>query len=320
MNLNDRLKGCLWGSFVGDALGAPYEFKKRGTFRTSDKYISGGKFNLKPGEWTDDTSMSLCAMASIIDHKGQLNYHDMMIKWLKWYKTGYMSSKNMCFDIGQTTCRSLMLYESTKTLFGGPSHERFSGNGGIMRYAPIAIYCRHFSLLNAIKCGKEYSNLTHPSNKCQQCAGLLMYFLYQCFNVPNITKEELVKPILFADSNTKIYQYSPDQIFSEQTKKIVHNAIHKKYDDIKSSGYVVYSMEVALFAFFHSTNFIDGLLMVINMGGDTDTIGAIYGQIAGAYYGYSSINRYYIEHLHNQQMLSSLIENFLKVTDCSLEN
>ena len=138
--LQNKFKGCLYGSIIGDALGAPYEFKERGSYKAGIRYGTGGNFGLRKGEWTDDTSMSLCTINSIME-KGTVDYDDLMNKWYKWYKDGYMSSRDVCYDIGMTTSRSLMLYNQTKEMFSGLSHSKFSGNGGIMRFAPIAVYC-----------------------------------------------------------------------------------------------------------------------------------------------------------------------------------
>jgi ADP-ribosyl-[dinitrogen reductase] hydrolase len=157
-NINDKLNGCLWGAIVGDALGAPYEFKERGSYNPTKKYNQGGNFNLAPGEWTDDTSMSLCAMASLTQNK-KFDEHDLMTKWHDWYSKGYMSSRDICFDIGSTTAKSLSLYQRTQSLEYGFSHERFSGNGGIMRFAPIAVFISHDQESDSKKIKKTLENI-----------------------------------------------------------------------------------------------------------------------------------------------------------------
>lgn len=296
-SLKDKFNGCLYGSIIGDALGAPYEFKEKGTYKATYQYATGGTFKLREGEWTDDTSMSLCAMASIIENKG-VNYEDLMNKWYDWYKNGYMSSRDVCFDIGQTTSRSLMLYQQTKELFSGPSNDRFSGNGGIMRFGPIAIYCFNKDIEEQNKLGEDYSSLTHPSNTCKYSARLLMKILQAIFNNINKTKTQIIK-IVYNDNLTT------------EMKEIIVGALSKKETDISTSGFVVDSLEAAIFAFLNTSSFIDGLYMIINMGQDTDTVGAIYGQIAGAYYGYKSIDEYYIKNLHDYDNISNLINKFV---------
>lgn len=295
--LQNKFKGCLYGSIVGDALGAPYEFKNRGSYQASIKYGTGGSFNLRKGEWTDDTSMSLCTIASITE-KGKVDYEDLMEKWYKWYKDGYMSSRDVCYDIGMTTSRSLMLYKHTKELFSGPSHSRFSGNGGIMRFGPVAVYCYNKSKTQQLKLGEDYSSLTHPSRICKYSARLLMKLLQAIFNNPKLSKIQIVKMV-----------YNDD--LTNEMKEIIVGALSKKEEEISASGFVVNSLEAAIFAFLNSKSFIDGLHMIINMGEDTDTVGAIYGQIAGAYYGINGIDNYYIDNLYKKDMIRSMIDGFV---------
>ena len=293
-----QFEGCLYGAIVGDALGAPYEFKDRGSYKATLQYNTGGSFNLKKGEWTDDTSMALCAMWSIIESK-KVDYNDLMDKWNKWYREGYMSSRDICYDIGMTTSRSLMLYVHTKELFSGPSHPRFSGNGGIMRFAPIAVYCHSKNKEEQLKLGEDYSSLTHPSPICKYSARLLMKILQTIFDNPKMTKKEIIDSV-----------YKDD--LTDEMKEIIIGALSKKQEDIRTSGFVVHSLEAALFAFIKTNTFIDGLYMIINMGEDTDTVGAIYGQIAGAYYGIDGIDKYYIENLYKYDFLKNSIDTFLK--------
>ena len=102
MDLLERYQGCLIGLAVGDALGAPVEFLSRGSFEPVTDMQGGGAFNLEPGQWTDDTSMALCLAESLIEKKG-FDARDQMERYLKWYRTGYLSSTGECFDIGRTT-------------------------------------------------------------------------------------------------------------------------------------------------------------------------------------------------------------------------
>ena len=298
MSLNQKFEGCLYGAIVGDALGGPYEFKDRGSYKATIKYNTGGSFNLRKGEWTDDTSMALCAINSIIEHKG-VDYIDLMKKWNMWYKDGYMSSRSVCYDIGMTTSRSLMLYEHTKELFSGPSHPRYSGNGGIMRFAPIAVYCYNKNKDEQLKLGEDYSSLTHPSPICKYSARLLMKVLQTIFKNPTMTKTQIIHAV------------NQDGL-TDEMKEIIVGALSKTEDQISTSGFVVHSLEAALWSFLKTNTFIDGLYMLINMGEDTDTVGAIYGQIAGAYYGKDGIDKYYIENLYKYDFLKETIDTFLK--------
>jgi ADP-ribosyl-[dinitrogen reductase] hydrolase len=297
-NINNKLKGCLWGSIVGDALGGPYEFMDRGSYNPTKEYNQGGTFNLVPGEWTDDTSMSLCAMASFTQNK-KFDEDDLMTKWYDWYSKGYMSSRDICFDIGGTTSKSLSLYHETKSLKYGFNHERFSGNGGIMRFSPIAVFTHKMKKSKQEELGEQYSSLTHPSPICKYCAILLMKLIQIIFRHPNYDKTKIMAKLLNSGLTVEM-------------EEIIKGSIEKTYASISAGGFVKDALEAALFAFLKTSTFIDGLYLIISMGDDTDTVGAIYGQIAGAFYGYSSIPSYYIDNLYKKDFLDGIINPFIK--------
>ncbi len=114
----DRFHGCLLGLAVGDAVGTTVEFRARGTFQPLTDMIGGGPFNLKAGQWTDDTSMALCLATSLIMKKG-FDPVDQMERYRDWYKKGYLSSTGRCFDIGNTVRSALEMYPRTKNPFSG---------------------------------------------------------------------------------------------------------------------------------------------------------------------------------------------------------
>ena len=134
-----RFQAPFLGLAIGDALGAPVEFMPPGTFEPVKGFRSGGRFNLDPGQWTDDTSMALCLAESLIECNG-FDPKDQMDRYLKWVKDGYLSSTGYCFDIGQTCSRALANYRFTGDPFSGPTHERSAGNGSLMRLAPIPLF------------------------------------------------------------------------------------------------------------------------------------------------------------------------------------
>ena len=152
-----------------------------------------------------------------------------------------------------------------------------------------------------LKLGEDYSSLTHPSRICKYCARLLMKLLQTIFNNPKLSKTQIVKMV-----------YNDD--LTNEMKQIIIGALSKKEEDISTSGFVVDSLEAAIFAFLNSKSFIDGLHMIINMGEDTDTVGAIYGQIAGAYYGLSNLDEYYVDNLHETAMLKNMVNTFVNMS------
>jgi hypothetical protein len=132
---SDRLRGAMIGLAVGDALGATLEFRAPGTFEPITDMVGGGPFDLAPGEWTDDTTMALCLAESLIEKSG-FDAEDQMRRYVRWYRDGYLSVKNRCFDIGPTTAAALRRFEKNGDPFAGDTDRYTAGNGSIMRLAP----------------------------------------------------------------------------------------------------------------------------------------------------------------------------------------
>jgi ADP-ribosyl-[dinitrogen reductase] hydrolase len=280
-----RFRGCLLGLAVGDALGTTVEFMPPGSFTPLTDMVGGGKFNLIAGEWTDDTSMALCLAESLIE-QGEFDPIDQLERYDRWYRTGYLSSNGRCFDIGITTCNALHRFERTHEPYPGPDAPHTSGSGSLMRLAPVPMfYARHPELVLE-KCA-DSSRTTHASlqavDACRYYGALLVGALQ------GQTKQLLLTPpntwhFLDADASKRLAQLEPGIL------EVANGSfMHKEPPYIQGSGYVVRGMEAALWAFHHSTSFKNGVLMAANLGDDADTTGAIFGQLAGAYYGEDAI-------------------------------
>jgi len=278
-------RGSLLGLAVGDAIGATVEFMPPGSFAPLTDMVGGGTFNLAPGEWTDDTSMALCLAESLIE-KRAFDPVDQLERYDRWYRTGYLSSNGRCFDIGITTCNSLHRFEQTHEPYPGPDSPHTAGSGSLMRLAPVPMfYARQPHM--AIEKSADSSRTTHANPKavdaCRYYAALLLGAIH------GHPKEALLSPLNewgFLDSKTKslLVNLAPDI-----AEVAIGSFKYKQPPDIQGSGYVVRGMEAALWAFYHSTTFREGVLMAANLGDDADTTAAIYGQLAGAYYGEENI-------------------------------
>ena len=164
----DRLRGCLLGLAVGDAVGTTVEFKPRGTFAPVEDMVGRGPFGLQPGQWTDDTSMALCLASSLIG-KDEFHAEDQMLRYVKWRDEGYLSSKGYCFDIGNTVRSALNHYEKTGDPYAGSTDEYSAGNGSIMRLAPIPMfYYPHQDKI--LHYAGESSRTTHGAHECLDAA------------------------------------------------------------------------------------------------------------------------------------------------------
>ena len=281
IDLLDRYTGALLGLAAGDALGTPLEFKARGSFTPVTTIVGGGPFGLKPGQWTDDTSMAMCLAESLV-RNGGFDPADQMRRYVRWQQQGYWSSTGTCFDVGDTVSRALRRFKETGEPFAGSTDQYSAGNGSLMRLAPVLLrYAQNPP--DAVHYAAESSRTTHAVaeavDACRYFGGLILGAL------AGEEKGSLLAPY-----------YAPPGVSWVETPltpaivRIAGGSFADKQDqEIRASGYVVHTLEAALWAFYNSDNFRDGALLAVNLGEDADTTGAIYGQLAGAYYGVEGI-------------------------------
>ncbi len=291
MNSLSRYRGCLLGLAVSDALGTTLEFSPPGTFTPIDNMIGGGPFHLKPGRWTDDTSMALCLATSLIEQRG-FDPIDQLERYVRWWREGYLSSTGSCFDIGSTVRSALARFLQTHEPYPGSTDPRTAGNGSIMRLAPVVLYFAR-QPEQAIHFAAESSRTTHGApeaiDACRYFATLILDAL-----------------------NGK----SKDEILREQHASFVPKIAaiaagsfkHKQPPEIRGTGYVVDSLEAALWAFYHARDFREGALLAVNLGNDADTTGAVYGQLAGAFYGEENIPAAWRDTIAQRELIAELAE------------
>lgn len=301
--LVDRFRGSLLGLAVGDALGTTLEFSQRGDDDRHTEMVGGGPFNLKPGQWTDDTSMALCLAHSLYE-TNSFNADHQMTLYVEWWRNGFLSSNGRCFDIGMTVRQALAAYESSGNAFSGSADEYSAGNGSLMRLCPVVLFFAS-KPAKAIEMAGVSSKTTHANIECIDACRYFAALILGCLE--GKTKDEILQP-----------SYSPVEnlwVHDPLTKKVrdIANGSYKNKsrDEIKSSGYVINSLEAALWAFYHSSSFEEGLVKAVNLAGDADTIGAIYGQLAGAYYGEMAIPFKYIKPLSYYHYFYFFAEEFV---------
>ena len=277
METLDRFRGCLLGLAIGDAVGTTLEFKPPGSFKPLTDMIGGGPFRLKPGQWTDDTSMALCLAASLIECRG-FDARDQMQRYVKWWREGYMSSTGFVFDIGGTTAEALRIFERTGDPFAGSTDPGKAGNGSLMRLAPVPMF--YFkSPGEAIERAGESSRTTHGAqtavDACRYFSGLLVGAL------GGVDKETLLSP-----RYCPVKGYWDEHPLHPEILAVAEGSFKEKDPpQIRGGGFVVESLEAALWAFDRASSFREAILMAVNLGDDADTTGAICGQLAGAFYG-----------------------------------
>ncbi|MGB9673270.1 MAG: ADP-ribosylglycohydrolase family protein [Anaerolineales bacterium] len=282
----NRFRGCLLGLACGDALGTSVEFKKPGSFLPLTDMEGGGPFNLRAGDWTDDTSMALCLAASLIEKKG-FDPLDQMQRYCRWQEEGYMSSTGRCFDIGFTTAAALQKFRESGDPFSGSNDPLHAGNGSLMRLAPIPM----FYVLNlklVAHYSAESSRTTHASLEAVDACrlfGVMLALALRGESKETILFEghvELLQRRKLADSIDLIAKGS-------YKNKTSHQIIAK--------GYVVNTLEAALWSFWVTDTFREAVLCAANLGYDADTTASVCGQIAGAYYGAEKIPKGWLTRL-----------------------
>ncbi len=291
----DRFRGCLLGLAVGDAIGTTLEFRCRGTFDPIEDMVGGGPFGLRPGEWTDDTSMALCLASSLVECQG-FDADDQMRRYCQWLASGYMSCNGRCFDVGNTTLDALNAYPETRRPFSGRTDERSAGNGSIMRLAPIPMY--YFpDLQETLLYSAESSRTTHGATECLEACRMLGEILFRALS--GLPKEEILQaPFSSAFTSSGIRSIAK----TEYAAPIISE------DLIKGSGYVVESLEAALWCFHRTDCFESAVLRAANLGDDADTTAAVCGQVAGAFYGASTIPPRWLERLAMRELIIDLAD------------
>ncbi|KGD64065.1 ADP-ribosyl-[dinitrogen reductase] hydrolase [Alcanivorax nanhaiticus] len=297
--LKDRFIGALAGLACGDAVGTTVEFSPRGSFAPVTDMTGNGPFNLKAGQWTDDTSMALCLAESLVE-KQAFDARDQMSRYLNWWQWGYLSATGSCFDIGNTVRDALARFRDTGEPYSGDTAAHTAGNGSLMRLAPVVLFAHpapdHLRELAALS-----SRTTHGAAEAVECCELFALLLDRC---------------LRGTDKASLMQNLADQHWQEAKVQALAGGdfLQAGYDDIIGSGYCIQSLEAALWCFFHTDNYRDAILAATNLGDDADTTAAITGQIAGAFYGASAIPEEWIDKLAMRDDIVTLATSLFERT------
>jgi ADP-ribosyl-[dinitrogen reductase] hydrolase len=257
------------------------EFTTPGNFTPITDMVGGGPFHLQPGQWTDDTSMMLCLAESLLEC-GAFDPVNQLVRYVRWKRKGHHSSTGLCFDIGGTVLKALARFERFSEPYAGSTDANSAGNGSLMRLAPVPLFFAHdpeLAISNAALSSRTTHGHPEAIDACRYMAALIVGALQ------GRTKEELL-----------LTRFSPlpglwtAHPLAPAIARVANGSfLQEEPPVIRGDGYVTRSLEAALWAFAKSTCFEDGALLAVNLGEDADTTGAVYGQIAGAYYGVDSI-------------------------------
>ncbi|MEJ5061039.1 MULTISPECIES: ADP-ribosylglycohydrolase family protein [unclassified Pseudomonas] len=294
LSLTERYRGAFLVLACGDAIGTSVEFQSRGSFPPVTDMVGGGPFNLKPGQWTDDTSMALCLAESLLTKNG-FDATDQMNRYLDWWQHGHLSSTGECFDIGMTVSDALARFQETGKPFAGSSDPYTAGNGSLMRLVPVVLYCfpdRERARTFAAKS----SRTTHAAPEAVECC--LLFAELICNALQGKPKRELL---------------SASHTFLEPKVAAIARGdyLAKPESCIRGSGYCIASLEAALWCFHHTDSFAAATLKAANLGDDADTTAAIVGQLAGAHYGVQAIPKDWLDKLHLREGIEAMADALL---------
>ena len=339
------IKSGIFGLVVADALGVPYEFSSRGTCENNPMtdMIGYGTYNLPPGTWSDDSSLALATLdgltyslesnkdaieeSSDLDILEIIDYNDIMQKFSAWFYDNEYTPHGNVFDYGGTTAGGIYKFKSGyEPILCGGTDGSDNGNGSLMRILPIAYFIYFLSLKysfskeDQMKAIHNLSSLTHRHERSQMACGIYVLIAIELLKNrfeedDDSSLEEIVKNGI---ETAKEYYYNDDDFKGELHHfKGIFNEDMKitPKEIIRGRGYVVPSLEAALWCLLNNDSYKETALEAVNLGEDTDTTAAIAGGLAGIYYGYDDIPANWLEQIARFDYIEGLVEDFSNVFD-----
>ena len=304
----DRARGAMIGLAVGDALGAPIEFGYTSTMiREKMDIVRHFHDNIMPpkGVWTDDTSMALCLADSLLEKRGYDSY-DIMDKFAAWEFSGYRSYYSMGYGVGMQTDIAITAYTENPILKKDEPETASIANGCIMRLAPVVIANIENTKKNVIRSARLSCRETHNSTGAMAITELMAATLYL------ILKGEPKDCLLKKAKN--MIKDEPSKAFLKSIDDSHSRIFDKKGDSLRDlGGYALDSYDIAMWGLINFDSFLYGMLGVLGLGGDADTNAAIYGQLAGAYYGYDLIPDEWKNEVYLAEDIKKLADNLCEI-------
>jgi ADP-ribosyl-[dinitrogen reductase] hydrolase len=288
----DRAIGALLGLATGDAVGTTLEFKPPGSFTPIDDLVGGGPFRLKPGQWTDDSSMALCLAESILDTDG-MDLSDQLRRYLLWRDHGYLSSNGRCFDIGNTTSSQLERFRRSGEPIDPHPNPDSAANGSLMRLAAVPIRWWK-NVEQAAEQSGQSSRTTHPADRPVDACRFLGAMVGAL--IAGASFDEVTAPgfCTFGDLHPLVAEIAAGAWKGKQPPKI------------RGTGYCIDALEAALWAVGGADDFRSAVLRAANLGDDADTTAAIAGQLAGARWGASDIPEAWRAKISHSERIAAL--------------
>lgn len=306
----DQIKGALFGLAVGDALGVPVEFQKRVQLDVKPVLdMRGyGTWHQPPGTWSDDSSLAFCLAECIAEGYGA---ERLSSKFIKWMTSGYWGARHSVFDIGITTRASISrLMSGVSPVLAGGVFEDENGNGSLMRILPLTFYVKDLSIEERFALVKEVSSLTHAHFR-----SVFACFIYIEMAICLLKGTD--KFLAYEQMKLNVNRFIKDKDFSLKEINIFNRILENNIagierTDIRSSGYVVHTLEASSWCLLNTDSYASSVLAAVNLGEDTDTTACVTGGLAGIVYGYDAIPEKWISQLARANDINNLSEQLNK--------
>ena len=304
MSSKNFSKNILIGASVGDALGVPVEFKSRQHLKTNPvtDIMGFGTYDKPAGTFSDDSSMMFCLAESLVEG---YDVNDIAENFQKWMHEGYWTADGEVFDVGIATRKAINRLRVVKhPTEAGSTAERDNGNGSLMRILPLAVYAKDLSIDERCEIVKQVSSITHAHSRSVLAC---IYYIEFALNI--LEAETIEEAYLNTNFWLRIYleentEYQTESIFFERI--LNGSLLELSENEIKSSGYVIDSLEAAIWCLLHSNSYEECILKAVNLGEDTDTIACIAGGIAGVFYDVKTIPEHWINQLARKEDILNL--------------
>ena len=281
------LKDAIIGLAIGDAMGVPLEFKPRNQLQANPttEMKGYGSHNVPKGTWSDDTSMTLATIAAI-NKTGKIVPKDIADNFVKWLENAEFTAGGRVFDVGGTCLRAIVRYRGNlaKPEECGEDGEFSNGNGSLMRISPLIFFCyaKNMNKEEIYECVKKVSSITHKHE-----ISVMGCYIYVLFGIELLKNNNLLEAYKVIQNED--YHFFSQDCISKYDRIICGEIYSCSMDEIRSTGYVVDTLEATLWCLMNTDCFDDAVIKAINLGDDTDTVGACVGALAGILYGEESI-------------------------------
>ncbi len=298
-DLRERFQGALQGLAIGDALAAATQYRRPGSFAAVGDLLGGGPFELPRGAWSDDTAMALCLAESLVE-TGSCDARDQVTRYWRWQREGHLSATGQCLGITASTAQALASAQWRHQPYAGSHDPQQLPPEALSRVVPVVLH-RFADPAQAVELAADVARTTSQAplvlDACRLLAAMLLAAL----------RGESRAQVLSPPASVFAARALRPQVAAIGAEKCLDGA-----PPADANGDVLAVLALARWAFGSTTNFRDGALRAVNLGGHSDVIGAVYGQLAGAFYGLSAVPRAWREVLVHSEQIAQLADRLLR--------